>query len=557
MAIIESMFDWSWIDDLDRGAAADALVEARQELRAAEAKQFALAAHWADMHGGEDLDPVLSQLPGAQRLVPIRGGRTGCVEGCPEVEEYAGAELAAYLGRSTVAGEQLMSDALAVRHRHPLLWSGIRAGTAPVWLATQVGRRCIRAELDAHQAEWVDSETTPFITTLPPKRFLDLVEAKIIAADPDAAEERAREKALSRFVRTGQTDEHGLRTLVARAHAGDISYVVAVLDRIAMVLAEQGDHRPADVLRAEALRILANPARALTLLTEATLDELDPAVETPGDLADQAMFPYGDTASVRDAHGSPLPGSCPVLGDLPVLDSDELLALPEYHALVDATGPAVGGTGAKPAGGDLDDRALLTALLEALGRFDASQLDPHVTLHVHISEAALATRQGVARVEDLGPAALAEVRNWLADPFHPDHVRRRIEVRPVLDADAVVPVDRHEWPAPMRELTTHRTPYEAFPFGTLPSRRADDDHARRYVFDGPPGQTCLENNAKLSRFHHRLKTNGNWVLRHPEPDSYWWRTPQGHWFLVDTAGTHWHGRDPALDEQYLEGEQAA
>lgn len=548
------------MDDLDREAAADALLQARQELMAAEAKRLALAAHWADLHGGEDLDPVLSQLPGAQRLVPIRGGRSGCVDGCPEVEEYAGAELAAYLGCSTMAGEQLMADAISLRHRHPALWSGIRAGEAPVWVATEVARRCIRAGLDAAQAEWVDSETTPYITTLPPKRFLDLVEAKITAADPEAAEERAREKALSRFVRTGQIDEHGMKTLVARAHAGDITYVVAMLDRVAMVLVERGDHRPAEVLRAEALRILANPARALALLTGADLEEADPAVETPGDLATQALFPYGDTGSLRDAHGDPLPGSCPVLADLPLLGAEELEALPEYEALTASTATTVAGGGCGGGGESptrQTDRALLTALLEALHGFDASQLDPHVTLHVHLSEEALTARRGVVRFEELGPMVLGEVRDWLVDPFAPEHLRQRIEVRPVLDAAAVVPVDRYEWPAPMRELTTCRTPFEAFPFGTLRARVADDDHARRYVFDGPPGQTSLENNAKLSRFHHRLKTNGNWILRHPEPGTYWWRTPQGHWFLVDPFGTHWHGRDPALDAQHLGQDQAA
>ena len=28
-----------------------------------------------------------------------------------------------------------------------------------------------------------------------------------------------------------------------------------------------------------------------------------------------------------------------------------------------------------------------------------------------------------------------------------------------------------------------------------------------------------------------------------------------NWFLVDTEGTHWHGRDPALDEQWLRDEK--
>ena len=202
--------------------------------------------------------------------------------------------------------------------------------------------------------------------------------------------------------------------------------------------------------------------------------------------------------------------------------------LAEHQLLTTITGPALG---AEPPGSGVPgptetvDRELLTALLAALDRFDATTFDPLTTLHVHLSEAALTSRSGVARVEGLGPAVLGELRDWLLDPIHPDELRHRITVRPVLDAEAVVPVDRYEWPAPTTELTTCRTPYEVFPFGTLPSRGADDDHARRYIVDGPPGQTSPENNAKLSRYHHRLKTNGNWILRHPEPGTYHWRTP--------------------------------
>ena len=528
----------------------------RHEVLAAEAKQFALAAHWADLHAGDGLEPGRERLPGTERLVPIRGGRSGCVDGCPEINEYAGAELAALLGRSTAAGEQLIADAVAVRHRHPLLWSGIRAGKAPVWLAAKVARRCVAAGLDAAQAEWVDSESTPYINTLTPKRFLDLVDARIVEVDPDAAEERARAKALARFVHAGQTDEAGLRTLVARAHAGDVTYVVAVLDRIAVILAERGDHRPLDVLRADALRILGNPARALALLTGAELEEADPELETPGELGREALHPYGNGSDLRDSTGRPLPGMFHVIADVPLVRDDELTGLPGLEALTAGARPAAIG-GASPDLSEERDHALLTSLVEALAEFDAAALDPVTVLHVHLSDAALSARRGIARVEELGPVVLGEVRDWLTHPISPDLIRHQVRVRPVLDSQSVVPVERYEWPRPMSELSTCRTPYEAFPFGTLPSRRADDDHLRPYVKDGPPGQTSLENNAKLSRFHHRLKTNGNWVLRHPEPGTYWWRTPHGHWFLVDTEGTHWHGRDRGLDEQWVQQPQAA
>src|SRR5438128_2217448 len=81
-----------------------------------------------------------------------------------------GAELAALLGRSTVGGEQLIRDAVIIRHRHPALWAAIKQGSVPVWVATKVGRRCLQAELDHEQAAWVDAETTPYVTTLPPSR---------------------------------------------------------------------------------------------------------------------------------------------------------------------------------------------------------------------------------------------------------------------------------------------------------------------------------------------------------------------------------------------------
>jgi hypothetical protein len=110
------MFEHS-IDELDASATADALAAAHQAVLAAEARMFELAAHWADLHDGEELLAGPRPLPGQQRVVPIRGGRTGCVDGCPEVAEYAAAELAALTGRSTAAGDQLISDAVAVRAR--------------------------------------------------------------------------------------------------------------------------------------------------------------------------------------------------------------------------------------------------------------------------------------------------------------------------------------------------------------------------------------------------------------------------------------------------------
>ncbi|HSJ20679.1 MAG TPA: hypothetical protein VK964_08905, partial [Nocardioidaceae bacterium] len=66
--------------------------------------------------------------------------------------------------------------------------------------------------------------------------------------------------------RTGQSCEYGLKTLVARATAGEVIFFVAMVDRIATILAEDGDTDPVAVCRSKAIGILATPERALRLL---------------------------------------------------------------------------------------------------------------------------------------------------------------------------------------------------------------------------------------------------------------------------------------------------
>ncbi|WP_148570886.1 HNH endonuclease signature motif containing protein [Nocardioides caldifontis] len=539
------MFDWTGIDELDADATADALARSRVRVLEAQAEQLLLAAQWADLRAPEFVDECLATLPGEERVVPSGA------DGCPQIDEFAGAELAALLGRTTQSGEQLLADAVNLRHRHPQLWADIRCGRVPVWLAAKVARRCAAVGLTLEQARWVDTQTTQYLPTLPVNRFLKLVNAKIAEADPEAAAARAEAERLKTFVQSGVTDEHGMRTLVARADAGEVMYVVAVIDRIAVVLAEQGDTDPVDVRRAKGLRILANPERALALLLGASLEHADDEPEPqPDDLAGvhdvEGRRPWDYRLRVDDLTEQPL--------DEAIDGLDEELG----GQLRELTAGAVGGDAAadagRPGGLSEEDRALLRSVLDALGSSDASRFDPVLTLHVHLSEAALHRAAGltdagprIARVEEIGPVVLESLRRWLGDA-----TAHRIVVKPVLDHVTVVPVDRYEIPRPMRELVEVRDPFEVFPYGTLPSRRCDKDHPQPYdrgPRDGrpPPGQTSMENLGPLSRKHHRLKTHGGWRLHHPEPGVYWWRLPHGHWIRVDDSGTHQHGRDPVMD----------
>ena len=80
-------------------------------------------------------------------------------------------------------------------------------------------KRPVRLSRDA--AAQVDVAVAGLIATLPWQRFETLLAAKIIEADPTAAEQRAKLWEAERFVRTGRTSEGGLKLLVARAEAGE------------------------------------------------------------------------------------------------------------------------------------------------------------------------------------------------------------------------------------------------------------------------------------------------------------------------------------------------
>lgn len=177
--------------------------------------------------------------------------------------------------------------------------------------------------------------------------------------------------------------------------------------------------------------------------------------------------------------------------------------------------------------------------------------------HVHLSDTTMLSGVGVVRVEEIGPMVLATVREWLSLPTCPDHVAQSVTVRPVLDTTTVAPVDRYEMPPLMAEALRVRQPHTVFPYATATSRgaRVDGDHAASYVpldHGGPPGQTSLANLGWLTRHQHRIKTHGRWRLHHPDPDTWWWRTPHGHWLKVDPAGITHHGRDPDRDARLAE-----
>ncbi len=494
--------------DLDPVGVLGRLEAARAAVAEGEFAELVLAVHWVVLHAAVDEAAARAVNRG------VRRGRERFVlagaEGTPWVAELALAEFGAVGGRSPLGARRLLADAVNVRYRHPRLWEALAAGRGRVWQAREVVGMCLRAGLDVDRVGWVDAVTTPYLGSLPWSRFEALVEAKIIEADPAAAGQRARAAAMARFVRTGRMNEHGIRSVYARAEAGDAVCFTAMVDRIAYLLAEAGDTDAVPVLRSKALGVLATPARALQML----LDAADP--DHPGHHDGGDHDAGGGGAADDDPDGDP-----------------DTVGEGEVHPSQNDADEPVGMRG--------DPGPFTSAgakrIAAALARVDPRRLLPQATLYVHLSRAAL-DGGGVARVEDLGPVTVDQVAGFLG--------HRNVRVVPVLDVAGQVPVDGYEVPDRMREALHLRHPACAFPFATYLGRNKDADHTVAYLpvqDGGPPGQTRLGNLAGLTRLPHRLKTHGRWRLRQPVPGVFLWRSPHGWWWRVDHLGAHALGRE--------------
>ena len=109
------------------------------------------------------------------------------------------------------------------------------------------------------------------------------------------------------------------------------------------------------------------------------------------------------------------------------------------------------------------------------------------TVILHLSAASLADAALVGRVDGHGPLSR---ETWCELLGH-----SRITIRPVVDLNAITPVDSYEIPDRIRTAVTMRSPVDMFPYGTQPSRGLDLDHTIPYDHSRsrPPGQTRIDN----------------------------------------------------------------
>ena len=205
------------------------------------------------------LDASGPTIPGQERLLP-----TGAA-GTPLVAEHLATELAPQLRVSIESAWALISEALNLVHRHPLLWAATREGQLRVWQARSIAQLTASAGLSREAASWVDSRLAPALGRLAWGRLRRRLAGLIVRADSELAAQRAAKARAERFVRIRNLGD-GTALLTARAEAADALRFSRLLDQLAGGLSLAGSTDEHDVLRAEALGVLADPEAAVALL---------------------------------------------------------------------------------------------------------------------------------------------------------------------------------------------------------------------------------------------------------------------------------------------------
>ena len=250
---------------------AAAIVDNHTELLRRECRVLELACAWADWHDAAGRGWEYAPL--VERACMFGG------PGTPMVSEFCVTELGALQGTGPMAARALVADALDLRYRLPMLWKQVQAGQVRAWQARKVAEHTRPLSWDA--CADLDAAISGFIGMMPWSRFLTILTAAILDADPELAAEREDRARKARDVWACDSDD-GLKTLIAKATSGDVVWFLATVNRIADILAMEGDSDPVGVRRSKAIGILAQPAQALALLAAHRDDP------TPADLIEPA-----------------------------------------------------------------------------------------------------------------------------------------------------------------------------------------------------------------------------------------------------------------------------
>ncbi len=322
--------------------------------------------------------------------------------------------------------------------------------------------------LSAASVRIVDAAVSRAIAAHAPSTVIQIAQAKVIEADPETHAAERERSRHDRYVSVSRSDEFGYRHVVARTTVGDAAWIDGLVERVGEILAGELD------VKGQPLRLTHNH------------DEL-------------RSLAFGWLARPVD-----------------------LIRLLLAHT--DLTGP-------RPAWAP-DHLEGTVQLLSGLSCRQLASLRPRTTLFVHVTDTALKSRSGVARIEGVGPIGIGNLADLLG---HSD-----VTVTQVLDLSGRRRVDAYEHPERIKDQVWNLSGGDIFPFTPRTATRdgVDFDHVVPYDVDGPPGQTGPHNCGPLRRRHHRWKTHGGYRYQPVGPGRHLWRTPHGLCLLTDHRGTH-------------------
>ncbi|NYG55758.1 hypothetical protein [Nocardioides perillae] len=460
-----------------------------------DAELMRAACAWADLHPADALDAATVAGTYGDTALKVAGAYA------PGVTEFAVAEFATRLGRSTTSGAAYLGQALVCRHLLPRLWDAVQAHRVDGWRARLVARMVLGKGLTPEAAGWVDRHVTPVAQTIGATTLERLVAEALARFMPDEAElAQAEAREQRRF------EVH------LDARPGD--------DLTGTVDASGCFDLPDGITIHDAVTEEKQRLRALGATAE------------PGPLSAQALL----NLVVRGSDGV----SAQATLDLVTVDGGRA-ASPGERVETPET-PA----------GQSSPRQRRRYLLH-LHLSDA-------VLRTSMFPGRLAAGDGaVGRVEETrAPVTAAAIRDWLTTAGI-DGVAPHVTVLPVLDLNEAVHTEAYEVPRRLAHQTalTHLTC--VFPWCGRAARRCDHDHAVPYnsvdrageadaageageATIGPAGgPTCSCNIAPLCRSHHRLKTHGHaatrWTLTPAGAGAWLWRSPHGAHYLRDHTGT--------------------
>ena len=258
--------------------------DTHNDAKAAGCRKLVVAAAWADAHSDTDR-PDKTETMAAERLISLGPA------GCPPVTETAPGGLAIAFQTSLGGAKAIIGDALNLRHRLPRLWRRVQAGEVHSWKAREVAKRT--THLSPLHAFQVDTLVSGHLELLAWRRFEKVLDATLLHVDEATYQQRSAQARTHRDVWATQSAD-GLRTLIARCDAGDITIFLALVDRLAQALADDGDDDPIGARRAKAIGIAGYPERALDLLLLHAVDP-DPHQEpwqTTNNDPDEADDPW-------------------------------------------------------------------------------------------------------------------------------------------------------------------------------------------------------------------------------------------------------------------------